>query len=33
MIEFHKYRTLKSLALEGNAELIYFAIQHGIVGP
>jgi hypothetical protein len=33
MIEFHKYRTQKSLGLERNAELIHFAIQHGIVGP
>jgi hypothetical protein len=32
-MEFHKYRTLKSLGLKGNAELIHFAIRHGIVGP
>jgi DNA-binding NarL/FixJ family response regulator len=32
-VEFHKYRMVESLGLKGGAELIHFAIQHGIVGP
>jgi DNA-binding NarL/FixJ family response regulator len=32
-VEFHKYRMVESLGLKGSAELIHFAIQHGIVGP
>ncbi len=32
-VEDHKYRMLESLGLKGNAELIHFAIRHGIVGP
>ncbi len=32
-VEFHKYRMLESLGIKGNAELIHFAIKHGIVGP
>jgi DNA-binding NarL/FixJ family response regulator len=32
-VEFHKYRMLESLGIKGSAELIHFAIAHGIVGP
>jgi DNA-binding CsgD family transcriptional regulator len=32
-VEFHKYRMLESLGLKGSADLIHFALQHGIVGP
>ena len=32
-VEDHKYRMLESLGLKGNAELIHFAIKHGIVRP
>jgi DNA-binding NarL/FixJ family response regulator len=32
-VEFHKYRMLESLGLKGSADLIHFAVQHGIVGP
>jgi DNA-binding NarL/FixJ family response regulator len=32
-VEDHKYRMTESLGLKGNAELIHFAIKHGIVGP
>ena len=32
-VEGHKYRLAESLGVKGNAELIHFAIQHGIVGP
>jgi DNA-binding NarL/FixJ family response regulator len=32
-VEDHKYRMLESLGVKGNAELIHFAIKHGIVGP
>lgn len=32
-VEFHKYRIVESLGIRGNAELIHFAIRHGIVGP
>lgn len=30
-VAFHKYRTMKMLGLKGNAELINFAIQHGLL--
>jgi len=30
-VEFHKYRMLDSLGLKNSAELIHFAIKHGIV--
>ncbi|MGB9330920.1 MAG: response regulator transcription factor [Steroidobacteraceae bacterium] len=32
-VEFHKYRMLESLGLKGSADLIHFALQHGMVGP
>jgi DNA-binding NarL/FixJ family response regulator len=32
-VEDHKYRMLECLGVKGNAELIHFAIKHGIVGP
>ena len=32
-VEDHKYRMTESLGLKSNAELIHFAIKHGIVGP
>ena len=32
-VEDHKYRMVESLGLKSNAELIHFAIKHGIVGP
>ncbi len=32
-VEDHKYRMVDSLQLKGSAELIHFAIKHGIVGP
>jgi DNA-binding NarL/FixJ family response regulator len=30
-VEFHKYRMMESLGIENGAELIHFAIKHGIV--
>jgi len=30
-VEFHKYRMMESLRIENGAELIHFAIKHGIV--
>jgi DNA-binding CsgD family transcriptional regulator len=30
-VEFHKYRMLDLLGLKNSAELIHFAIKHGIV--
>ena len=32
-VEDHKYRMVESLGVKGNAELIHFAIKHGIIGP
>ncbi|MGO9931239.1 MAG: response regulator [Steroidobacteraceae bacterium] len=32
-VEDHKYRMVDFLGVKGNAELIHFAIKHGIVGP
>jgi DNA-binding NarL/FixJ family response regulator len=32
-VEFHKYRMVELLGLNGSAELIHFAIKHDIVGP
>jgi len=32
-VEDHKYRMVESLGVKGNAELIHFAIKHGVVGP
>jgi DNA-binding NarL/FixJ family response regulator len=32
-VEVHKYRMVESLRVKTNAELIHFAINHGIVGP
>jgi DNA-binding NarL/FixJ family response regulator len=32
-VEDHKYRMVESLKVKSNAELIHFAIKHGIVGP
>ena len=30
-VEFHKYQTMETLSLHTNAELIHFAIKHGLV--
>lgn len=30
-VEFHKYQTMETLGLHTNAELVHFAIKHGIV--
>jgi DNA-binding NarL/FixJ family response regulator len=30
-VEFHKYQMMETLALHSNAELIHFAIKHGLV--
>ena len=30
-VEFHKYQMMESLGLQSNAELIHFAIKHGLV--
>jgi DNA-binding NarL/FixJ family response regulator len=30
-VEYHKYQLMDSLKLQGNAELIHFAIKNGIV--
>lgn len=30
-VEFHKYQTMETLDLHSNAELIHFAIKHGLV--
>jgi DNA-binding NarL/FixJ family response regulator len=32
-VEFHKYRMVELLGLKGSAELLHFAIKHGITGP
>jgi DNA-binding NarL/FixJ family response regulator len=32
-VEDHKYRMVESLGVKGSADLIHFAIKHGIVGP
>jgi DNA-binding NarL/FixJ family response regulator len=32
-VEAHKYRMVESIGIKSNAELIHFAIKHGIVGP
>ena len=32
-VEAHKYRMVESLKVKTNAELIHFAIKHGVVGP
>lgn len=32
-VEFHKYRMVELLGLKGSAELLLFAIKHGITGP
>ena len=30
-VEDHKYRLMESLGIENSAELIHFAIKHGLV--
>jgi DNA-binding NarL/FixJ family response regulator len=30
-VEFHKYQMMESLGLRTNAELVHFAIEHGLV--
>jgi DNA-binding NarL/FixJ family response regulator len=30
-VEFHKYQMMESLGIRGNAELVHFALKHGIV--
>jgi len=30
-VEFHKYQAMESLGIKSNAELIHFAVKHGIV--
>jgi DNA-binding NarL/FixJ family response regulator len=32
-VEFHKYRMMERLGAQSGAELIHYAIKHGIVGP
>jgi len=32
-VEFHKYQMMEALGLHSNAELIHFAIKHGLVEP
>jgi DNA-binding NarL/FixJ family response regulator len=32
-VEFHKYQMMETLGLHTNAELIHFAIKHGLVEP
>jgi DNA-binding NarL/FixJ family response regulator len=32
-VEFHKYQMMETLGLRTNAELIHFAIKHGLVEP
>ena len=32
-VEFHKYRTMELLGLKSGAELIQYAIRHGLIGP
>jgi DNA-binding NarL/FixJ family response regulator len=31
-VEFHKYQMTETLGIRSNAELVHFAIQHGLVG-
>ncbi|HTI82834.1 MAG TPA: LuxR C-terminal-related transcriptional regulator [Acetobacteraceae bacterium] len=31
-VAFHKYRAMRLLGLQGNADLIDYAIQHGLLG-
>jgi DNA-binding NarL/FixJ family response regulator len=30
-VEFHKYQAMEILAVHSNAELVHFAIKHGLV--
>ena len=30
-VEFHKYQMMESLGIHSNAELVHFAIKHGLV--
>jgi len=32
-VEFHKYQMMDTLGIRSGAELIHFAIKHGLVGP
>lgn len=32
-VEFHKYQVMEALRLTNSAELIHFAIKHGLIGP
>jgi DNA-binding NarL/FixJ family response regulator len=32
-VEFHKYRTMELLGLKTGAELVQYAIRHGLIGP
>jgi len=32
-VEFHKYRTMELLGLKTGAELVQYAITHGLIGP
>jgi DNA-binding NarL/FixJ family response regulator len=30
-VEFHKYQMMETLGVRSNAELVHFAIKHGLV--
>lgn len=32
-VEFHKYRVMELLGVKTNAELVQYAIKHGLIGP
>jgi DNA-binding NarL/FixJ family response regulator len=32
-VEFHKYRVMQLLGVKTNAELVQYAIKHGLIGP
>jgi DNA-binding CsgD family transcriptional regulator len=32
-VEFHKYRIMQLLGLKSGAELVQYAIRHGLIAP
>jgi DNA-binding CsgD family transcriptional regulator len=32
-VEFHKYRVMELLGVKTNAELVQYAIKHGLIAP
>lgn len=32
-VEFHKYRVMELLGVKSNAELVQYAIKHGLIAP